>query len=105
MDGLLREIELDRANGLLGKTCIHPSHVLPVHALSVVSHEEFSDAAGHPAPGARRRRGPALGVHEQDERGEAAPRLGRAHPAARRGLRRRDEDIGFVELLAAGLPG
>lgn len=44
MDGLLREVELDRANGLLGKTCIHPSHVLPVHALSVVSHEEYSDA-------------------------------------------------------------
>ncbi|NEE05536.1 HpcH/HpaI aldolase/citrate lyase family protein, partial [Streptomyces sp. SID7499] len=44
LDGLLREIELDRANGLLGKTCIHPSHVAPVHALSVVSHEEFTDA-------------------------------------------------------------
>lgn len=44
MDGLLREITLDQANGLMGKTCIHPSHVLPVHALSVVSHEEFSDA-------------------------------------------------------------
>src|SRR5690606_13491891 len=39
MDGLLREISLDQANGLLGKTCSHPSHVLPVHALSVVSHE------------------------------------------------------------------
>ncbi|MDT0346290.1 HpcH/HpaI aldolase/citrate lyase family protein [Streptomyces litchfieldiae] len=45
MDGLLREIELDRANGLSGKTCIHPSHVAPVHALSVVTQEEFSDAA------------------------------------------------------------
>lgn len=45
MDGLIREIELDRANGLQGKTCIHPSHVRPVHALSVVRHEEFSDAA------------------------------------------------------------
>lgn len=44
LDGLLREIELDRANGLLGKTCIHPSHVAPVHALSVVSHEEYCDA-------------------------------------------------------------
>ncbi|MBU7599290.1 HpcH/HpaI aldolase/citrate lyase family protein [Streptomyces sp. P38-E01] len=44
MDGLLREIQLDRVNGLQGKTCIHPSHVAPVHALSVVSHEEFSDA-------------------------------------------------------------
>ncbi|CAM5500839.1 HpcH/HpaI aldolase/citrate lyase family protein OS=Streptomyces cyaneofuscatus OX=66883 GN=G3I52_05520 PE=4 SV=1 [Streptomyces cyaneofuscatus] len=37
LDGLLREIELDRANGLLGKTCIHPSHVAPVHALSVAA--------------------------------------------------------------------
>lgn len=44
MDGLLQEIELDRANGLQGKSCIHPSHVAPVHALSVVSHEELSDA-------------------------------------------------------------
>lgn len=44
LDGLLRETELDRANGLLGKTCIHPSHVLPVHALSVVSMEEYTDA-------------------------------------------------------------
>ncbi len=45
LDGLLREVELDRANGLLGKTCIHPSHVAPVHALSVVTHEEYCDAA------------------------------------------------------------
>jgi len=45
LDGLIREIELDRANGLLGKTCIHPSHVPAVHALAVVTHEEWSDAA------------------------------------------------------------
>ncbi|MFK0189898.1 HpcH/HpaI aldolase/citrate lyase family protein [Kitasatospora sp. NPDC090308] len=44
LDGLIREIELDRANGLLGKTCIHPSHVAAVHALSVVTHEELCDA-------------------------------------------------------------
>ncbi|GAA2743770.1 HpcH/HpaI aldolase/citrate lyase family protein [Kitasatospora cinereorecta] len=44
LDGLIREIELDRANGLLGKTCIHPSHVPAVHALSVVTHEEYCDA-------------------------------------------------------------
>ena len=43
-DGLIREIVLDRANGLTGKTVIHPSHVAAVHALSVVPHEEFSDA-------------------------------------------------------------
>ncbi|WP_174375454.1 HpcH/HpaI aldolase/citrate lyase family protein [Nocardia higoensis] len=44
LDGLLREITLDRANGIQGKTVIHPSHVAVVHALSVVSHEEYSDA-------------------------------------------------------------
>ncbi len=44
LDGLIREIELDRANGLLGKTCIHPTHVPAVHALSVATHEEWSDA-------------------------------------------------------------
>ena len=45
MDGLIREIVLDRANGLTGKTVIHPTHVAAVHALSVVPHEEFSDAS------------------------------------------------------------
>lgn len=44
LDGLLREITLDRANGIQGKTVIHPAHVAAVHALSVVSHEEYSDA-------------------------------------------------------------
>lgn len=45
LDGLLREIVLDRATGLLGKTVIHPTHVRLVHALSVVTHEEYVDAA------------------------------------------------------------
>lgn len=44
LDGLLREITLDRANGIQGKTVIHPSHVAVVHALSVVTHEEYLDA-------------------------------------------------------------
>lgn len=44
-DGLIREIVLDRTNGLTGKTVIHPSHVAAVHALSVVPHEEFGDAS------------------------------------------------------------
>lgn len=43
-DALLREVVLDRANGLTGKTVIHPSHVPVVHALSVVPHEEYRDA-------------------------------------------------------------
>lgn len=44
LDALLRELSLDRANGLHGKTVIHPSHVPAVHALSVVTHEEYRDA-------------------------------------------------------------
>lgn len=44
LDGLIREVVLDQANGLTGKTVIHPSHVPAVHALSVVTHEEHSDA-------------------------------------------------------------
>ncbi|TMQ91006.1 ATP/GTP-binding protein [Actinomadura soli] len=45
LDGLIREVHLDKANGLIGKTVIHPSHVAAVHALSVVTHEEYCDAA------------------------------------------------------------
>ena len=44
LDGLLREVVLDKATGIVGKTVIHPSHVRPVHALYVVTHEEFTDA-------------------------------------------------------------
>ncbi len=44
LDGILREVLLDKANGLVGKTIIHPSHIIPVQALQVVSHEEYMDA-------------------------------------------------------------
>ncbi|MEU1196849.1 HpcH/HpaI aldolase/citrate lyase family protein [Streptomyces sp. NPDC005813] len=104
MDGLLREIALDQANGLLGKTCIHPSHVLPVHALSVVSHEEFSDAQDILSP--ERGGGGVLRSAYTNKMNEVKP-----HRAwAERTLLRAEvfgvanEDIGFVELLAAGLP-
>lgn len=43
LDGLIREIVLDRANGLTGKSVIHPTHVAAVHALSVVTKEEYAD--------------------------------------------------------------
>ena len=105
MDGLLREISLDRANGLLGKTCIHPSHVLPVHALSVVSHEEYSDAQDILRP--ERGGGGVLRSAYTNKMNEVKP-----HRAwAERTLQRAEvfgvanEDIGFVELLAAGLAG
>lgn len=42
--GLLREVELDRLNGLIGKTIIHPTHIDAVNSMYVVSHEEYMDA-------------------------------------------------------------
>ena len=44
LDRLIKEVVLDKANGLIGKTVIHPSHVAAVHALYVVTHEEYEDA-------------------------------------------------------------
>jgi citrate lyase beta subunit len=44
LDGLIREVMLDQANGLTGKTVIHPSHLSAVHAMSVVTDEEYHDA-------------------------------------------------------------
>jgi citrate lyase beta subunit len=44
MDGLIQEILMDIANGLTGKTIIHPSHIKTVHALNAVSFEEYIDA-------------------------------------------------------------
>lgn len=43
-DALVREVRLDLANGLLGKTVIHPRQAAVVHAASVVSHEDLTDA-------------------------------------------------------------
>jgi citrate lyase beta subunit len=105
MDGLLREISLDQANGLLGKTCIHPTHVLPVHALSVVSHEEFSDAADILRP--ERGGGGVLRSAYTNKMNEVKPHRAWAERTLLRaevfGVAR--EDVGFVELLAAGIPG
>ncbi|GAA0457430.1 HpcH/HpaI aldolase/citrate lyase family protein [Streptomyces olivaceiscleroticus] len=104
MDGLLREIELDRANGLQGKTCIHPSHVAPVHALSVVSHEEFSDAADILRP--ERDGGGVLRSAYTNKMNEVKPHRAWAERTLLRaevfGVAR--EGVSFVELLAAGLP-
>ncbi|MCL0033674.1 HpcH/HpaI aldolase/citrate lyase family protein [Thermodesulfovibrionales bacterium] len=45
IDGLIKEVMLDKVNGLIGKTVIHPKHITLVQALHVVTHEEYSDAA------------------------------------------------------------
>ncbi|WP_314172453.1 HpcH/HpaI aldolase/citrate lyase family protein [Streptomyces winkii] len=102
MDGLLREIELDRANGLQGKTCIHPSHVLPVHALSVVTLEEHSDATDILRP--ERSGGGVVRSAYTNKMNEVKPHRAWAERTLLRaelfGVAR--EGVGFVDLLAAG---
>ena len=44
VDGLLREVILDKANGFVGRTVIHPTHVRFVNALQAVTREEYEDA-------------------------------------------------------------
>ncbi|MEU3311611.1 HpcH/HpaI aldolase/citrate lyase family protein [Streptomyces sp. NPDC006662] len=103
LDGLLREVELDRANGLLGKTCIHPAHVTPVHALSVVSHEEFSDAQDILRP--ERDGGGVMRSAYTNKMNEVKPHRAWAERTMLRaevfGVAR--EEVGFVDLLTAGL--
>lgn len=43
-DGLIKEVILDKVNGLVGKTIIHPSHIRLVNGLQVVTREEYEDA-------------------------------------------------------------
>jgi citrate lyase beta subunit len=45
IDGLLREVMLDKANGFIGKTVIHPSHLPYVNAMQAVTREEYEDAS------------------------------------------------------------
>ena len=44
VDGLIREVILDKANGFIGRTVIHPTHVRFVNALQAVTEEEYNDA-------------------------------------------------------------
>ncbi|MBO8196074.1 HpcH/HpaI aldolase/citrate lyase family protein [Streptomyces oryzae] len=103
LDGLLREIELDRANGLLGKTCIHPSHVTLVHALSVVSHEEFCDATDVLRP--ERGGGGVMRSAYTNKMNEVKPHRAWAERTLLRGkvFGVAREGVSFVELLAAGV--
>ena len=102
LDGLIREVALDKANGLTGKTVIHPSHVAAVHALSVVTHEEYCDARD--VLGTRSGGGVSSSTYG-NKMNESKP-----HTAwARRTVLRAavfgvaNADISFVDLLGAGL--
>ena len=102
LDGLIREVVLDRANGLVGKSVIHPSHVAAVNSLSVVSCEEYLDALD--VLGTESAGGVASSAY-RNKMNESKP-----HTAwARRTLLRSrvfgvaQEDVSFVDLLGAGL--
>jgi citrate lyase beta subunit len=102
MDGLIREVILDRANGLTGKSVIHPTHVPAVHALSVVSHEEYLDAIdvlGTAAGG-----GVASSAY-RNKMNESKPHSAWARRTELRarvfGVAR--EGVSYIDLLGAGL--
>lgn len=44
VDGLLRELIMDKANGFVGKTIIHPTHLNYVNGMLAVTKEEYEDA-------------------------------------------------------------
>lgn len=46
IDGLLREVRLDLQNGILGKTCVHPTQLPLVQASCAVPYEQYQDALG-----------------------------------------------------------
>jgi citrate lyase beta subunit len=103
IDGLIREVTLDRANGLTGKTAIHPSHVAVVNALSVVSHEEHRDATDVLS---YQRAGGVLASVHRNKMNEVRPHTAWAKDTM---LRARvfgvaADGVSFVDLLAASLP-
>ncbi|WP_432541047.1 HpcH/HpaI aldolase/citrate lyase family protein [Kineococcus sp. SYSU DK002] len=99
LDGLVRELVLDRVNGLQGKTVIHPSHVAVVHATSVVTHEDFSDASDVVAQSG----GGAMASSYRNKMNEAGPHRAWAERVLRRagafGVAR--EDVSYAHLLQA----
>jgi citrate lyase beta subunit len=103
IDGLIREVQLDRANGLQGKTAIHPSHVAVVNALSVVSSEEFRDARAVLDAG---RGSGVLASGHGNKMNEIRPHTSWAHRTALRAqvFGVAADGVSFVDLLVASLP-
>ncbi|WP_375486482.1 HpcH/HpaI aldolase/citrate lyase family protein [uncultured Jatrophihabitans sp.] len=102
LDGLIREVVLDRANGLTGKTVIHPTHVAAVNALSVVAQEEWADVQDILASNGA---GGAAASSFGNKMNESKPHTAWARRTALRaelfGVVR--EGVSFVELLGAVL--
>lgn len=102
LDGLIREVVLDRANGLLGKSVIHPSHVAAVNALAVVSHEEYHDALDILGTSALGGVAPSAYRNKMNESKPHTAWARRTELRARVFGVARDE-VSFVDFLAAGL--
>ena len=103
IDGLIREVQMDRANGLHGKTAIHPSHVAVINSMSVVSSEEFRDASAILHAG---RASGVLASGHGNKMNEIRPHMAWARATARRArvFGVAADDVSFVDLLAASLP-
>ena len=103
IDGLIREVQLDRANGLHGKTAIHPTHVAVVNAMSVVSSEEFRDARAVLDAG---RASGVLASGHGNKMNEIRPHTSWARRTALRAqvFGVAADGVSFVDLLAASLP-
>ncbi|WP_233159458.1 HpcH/HpaI aldolase/citrate lyase family protein [Pseudonocardia sp. MH-G8] len=102
IDGLIREVALDRANGLTGKTVIHPSHVGVVHALSVVPYEQHRDAADVLDSGTS---GGVLASVRRNKMNEVRPHAAWARQTMLRAkvFGVAADGVSFVDLLAASL--
>ena len=102
LDGLIREVELDKANGLTGKTVIHPSHVPAVHALQVVTHEEYQDACDIVGADLA---GGVMASGYRNKMNEVKPHSAWAHRTMARAqvFGVAAPDVSFVELLAASV--
>lgn len=103
MDGLIREALLDKANGLTGKTAIHPGHVAVVNALSVVSGEEYRDAQDLVRAG---RASGVMASGHGNKMNEIRPHLSWARRTMvhARVFGVAADGISFVDLLAASIP-
>jgi citrate lyase beta subunit len=103
LDGLIREVMLDQVNGLIGKTVIHPSHVSAVHAMSVVTDEEFRDAQD--ILGTALAKGGVNRSTYRNKMNEGRPHRAWAERVARRaeifGVAR--PEISFADLLSASI--
>ena len=101
IDGLIREVQLDQANGLIGKTAIHPGHVAVVNALSVVSAEEYRDAQDLLAAG---RASGVLPSGHRNKMNEIRPHLSWARRTTLRSqvFGVAAEGVSFVDMLVRG---